>query len=193
MGKETSGFIGWPFDDKNRFNPEDESHLKWFFGNWLPTQMGQYLARMHNSGLSHNFAHGQNWELVGVPCDLDGVKGAMPGDPKPSIKEFTNDVSESMDALLDLVVDRDGDSIGILSLSGDSYVARVCYGLVPDMKINFLQSYLKTSFGEERLKKNVDLLVDAFYPSQAYVGVMLETGPAMDASLKTQLKNKLVL
>ncbi len=58
----------------------NEDDIKRYLSEWLPKQMGIYLARTHNLNLTHNFPHEQNWSAVGTLYDLDSLCGIPLGD-----------------------------------------------------------------------------------------------------------------
>ena len=73
-----SGII--PNTEKPEPFNNNEDDIKRYLSEWLPKQMGIYLARTHNLNLTHNFPHEQNWSAVGTLYDLDSLCGIPLGD-----------------------------------------------------------------------------------------------------------------
>ena len=66
--------------------------------DWLPTQMGIYLARMHRLKIQHQFTHAQNWSLVGTLYDLDSPRGEPYG-REMSEEDYDDDIRRTLLAI----------------------------------------------------------------------------------------------
>lgn len=64
----------------NRFDTQTDKDIPTFLRNYMPSQMGLYLGRMHRNGISHGYAHYSNWSLAGILVDLDTADGNIPGE-----------------------------------------------------------------------------------------------------------------
>jgi len=84
--------------------------LKKYFGDYLPSQMGIYLGRLHRLGVAHGSSHNQNWSAVGTLYDADSVYGKpiFSDDEKPSGNAIDEDIFLSMSTLEDLALDLKG-------------------------------------------------------------------------------------
>ncbi len=118
--------------------PEDFSlndvDVKRYFSSWLPEQMGIYVGRMHNLGLTHNFLHAQNWSAVGTVYDLDSVTGrGMPVRTKNEPEAIKGDLKKVMESLEELLDPQNGNYLS--NQFGE--------GLVDQARANFIKNYCK--------------------------------------------------
>lgn len=115
-----------------------EGDLKRYFGDYLPSQMGIYLARFHKLGLFHKYLHPGNWSAVGTIYDLDSVGGKImfSDDEKHTDKDLVGDVTETLSSLKDLAY-----SMKIESGYGGRFENQVTY--------TFLRNYLTEKYGPE--------------------------------------------
>lgn len=58
-----------------RFDINNEKDIRRYLGEWLPSQMGIYLARLRKLEMTNDFAHSQNWSLVGTLYDAQSFAG----------------------------------------------------------------------------------------------------------------------
>lgn len=80
-----------------------QEDIQRYFIQWLPRQMGIYLARMHNLGVALGYAHAQNWSCVGTLYDLDSVKGVFPQWGVPATDDYKKDLTDSLKAVRELL------------------------------------------------------------------------------------------
>lgn len=114
-------------------NPED---IKRYFGEWLPSQMGVYLGRLHKFGIAHGFPHGQNWSAVGTLYDLDSVHGKPIGDDLDPVKEdYEYDIQRTKEAITVLLT-------GEKTEKRSNYLSRTYPGLSSQALKVFLNSYV---------------------------------------------------
>jgi hypothetical protein len=129
-----SGIISdTPVPNRFEFNPAD---IQRYFGEWLPSQMGIYLARLHKLGLVHQFPHAQNWSVVGTLYDLDSVWGSVLGDPLITDDDIAKDTRRTVGAITELLVD-----------SQQNYLNDTYPGLAEQAQSIIISSYIKERFG----------------------------------------------
>lgn len=125
-------YRGNPLLPEGGFDVTNAEHIRHFIQNFTPVNMAEYLADVHALGISHGYAHGQNWKLGVFLMDLDSMKGTPFGDPEPTDADRKNDVQRSIhaiDTLLSL------DNLGPFKPSlNHSYVANKF------LELNFLVS-----------------------------------------------------
>lgn len=143
-----SGIIpGTAQPEKFEFNGEG---IECYFAEWLPIQMGTWLARLHNLNVYHGFAHGQNWSAVGTLYDLD-LRGEVFGDPALSSAEFVEGTARDT-----------GFSLGALaSLTGEeasapSWLVTRYPDILNRMQQHFIVAYLSERYDQRKLKKLVN-------------------------------------
>ena len=130
-----SGLIAnTPPPEKFSFSPED---IKRYFGEWLPSQMGIYIARMHKLGLAHQFPHAQNWSVVGTLYDLDSVKGPQLGDKENSKNDYAIDTKKAVGAIAELFDPRT-----------NNYLSTSFSDIAEKSQTMLISSYIKERFGD---------------------------------------------
>jgi hypothetical protein len=67
-------FAAWRKFSSLPINPESPVGHKYFLTRTLPGLMGASLARLHEIGGLHRYAHAGNWTLAGELVDLDSVR-----------------------------------------------------------------------------------------------------------------------
>ena len=70
--RKISDFNCWP--ELNVLEPDNEQDRRRYLLDVLPKLMGENLARFHNTGAYHRYAHPGNWTLAGELVDLDSVR-----------------------------------------------------------------------------------------------------------------------
>lgn len=156
------------------FNPENEDDIKRFFGEWLPTQIGTYLGRVHKNNLALGYPHNQNWSAVGTAYDLDSVQG-QPFDGKiPTQEQFSKDVYKTIEAVKSLFESS--------PLSRQSYIQNTYSELLSKSVDSFIVAYLqekigKIDLGDEALiqsvgKTTMDRLKARFAPQETKTPVV---------------------
>lgn len=132
--KKTGLIANTPAPEKFSFTPDD---IKRYFGEWLPSQMGIYMARMHKLGLTHGFTHAQNWSVVGTLYDLDSVKGPQLGDKENSKNNFAIDTRKAVGALAELFDPRT-----------NNYLSTNFSDIAERSQTTLISSYIKEMFGD---------------------------------------------
>lgn len=115
----------------------EENDIKRYFGEWLPSQMGIYMARMHKIGLAHQFPHAQNWSVVGTLYDLDSVKGAQLGDKENSKNDLAVDTRKAVGAIAELFDPRT-----------NNYLSTNFSDIAERSQTMLISSYIKEMFGD---------------------------------------------
>lgn len=64
----------WSYHSERSLDAENDEDILYFVSDWLPKQMGRYLAQFHSLGFSHGFASAHNWSLAATLYDLDSVQ-----------------------------------------------------------------------------------------------------------------------
>ena len=131
-----SGLIsGTPQPEHFEYTTQD---IKRYFGEWLPEQMGIYIARLRNNHLTHSNTTAQNWSAAGTLYDKDTVVGVPLGDKPPTIAQYKNDMTETLGALDELMAPEEG-----------NYISRV-FGkeLLLTAKASLLKGYLLERHGK---------------------------------------------
>lgn len=133
------------------FDVENPGDIERYFLNWLPEQMGIYLARMQKLGVVNYFPHAQNWSAVGTMYDLNDVVGDPLGFPCEE-EDFKYMVGLSLGALEELLYPKDGNYLSDeLNLS------------VNKAKASLIQAYLK------ELGKDVSEIGYEYFADNDYV------------------------
>jgi len=114
------------------FNDTD-SDFKRYFSEWLPSQMGVFLGRLHKNQMVHRNASAQNWSAVGTLYDKDTVTGVLMGEKIPTSQEYASDLQYTLGAL---------DELGGNFLSG-----KLGKEAVLSAKVSFLKNYLQEKYG----------------------------------------------
>lgn len=128
--EKDSDFTAFKFiSDEGKPN---KSELKRYFVDWYPKMMARYLAKLHEAGISHGFAHKQNWELYPALVDLDSSKGEPLGTDAITEADMMKDALTSFWALSSL---HRNALWGVLTRYID-------YGDALDAQVNFGYSYL---------------------------------------------------
>ena len=85
---------------EERFDVNKKEDIRRYLGEYLPREMGRYLARFHRLGLAHGFATFHNWSAVGTLYDLDSVHGKPLGDNKAiTDEEISRDIGLSVEGI----------------------------------------------------------------------------------------------
>lgn len=108
--------------------------IKRYFGEWLPAQMGVYLARMHKLGVADGYAHAQNWSAVGTLYDLDSFHGEPLNGKKLSEKDYQSDTRKTGGAILEL-------------MGGGGYLYNQYPHLYIEAESTFITNYISERFG----------------------------------------------
>lgn len=138
-----------------RFDTSPES-LRDYFGEWLPSQMGVYLGRMHKERIYHGYLHLGNWQGVGTPLDLDSLKGKKiyPADDDFTEKKAATDIFDTTQGLSSFI-DQD-------LYYTDEFQRIDTRDVALAANISFFKNYLKERFGEDLKIKDIDDLKDQF-------------------------------
>lgn len=143
-----SGLIGGTnAPERFTFTQDD---IKRYFGEWLPTQMGIYLARMHKLGLAHGFTHAQNWSAVGTLYDLDSVSG-LPEDATTEDKSMASDTRETVGALAELFD------------SQTNYLRSNFPELTDKAQAVLVSSYIKERFGNQINNEQLESIKNNYF------------------------------
>ena len=126
--------------------------------NWLPTQMGIYLARLHKLGGVHGYAHSQNWSLAGTLYDLDSVKIAGLTD---------NDLGEQ-----NLEVSQNDDVVNtIYAISDETLYSTLLQKMFPDLHNStvgvFVKSYITERFGNNLTENEIEEIFTKYFSNNA--------------------------
>ncbi|MDP3994660.1 MAG: hypothetical protein Q8P91_02430 [bacterium] len=144
-----SGLIdGTNAPERFTFTQDD---IKRYFGEWLPTQMGIYLARMHKLGLAHGFPHAQNWSAVGTLYDLDSVSGLPVGDAATEDKSMASDTRETVGALAELFN------------SQTNYLRSNFPELTDKAQAVLVSSYIKERFGNQINNEQLESIKNSYF------------------------------
>src|SRR3989344_3285834 len=175
--------------DEEDFDIENPDHLKKYFVDWLPSQMGAYLAKFHKLGLVHGFTHSQNWSLAGTLYDLDSVRGYDLDEslgisrPPPAKEDQVTDVKKSLNGIFDIYTTRNIFN-EILDLRGDNYIAQQIKLYSPEEPAiavqglsNFIASYIREMYGDQVSADNTELasIINKLYPDTVFVGHIKES------------------
>jgi len=125
-----------------RFNMTDED-IKRYLTDFLPSQMGVYLGRVHKLGLIHGQPHIQDWSAVATLYDLDGIYGKLlyTDDPEQTNVDVDEDTRSTLKSIRDLV-----------SEAEDSNELRnVNFGqnITDSTAQSFLKSYLAEKYSQD--------------------------------------------
>lgn len=120
------------------FDTSIDSMRKYFY-EFLPSQIGTYLGKMHKLGIAHGFPHSQNWSMVGTLYDLDSPSGLRiyRSDGKPSNSEYVEDLS--------VTIGDTGRSIG--RLINDVLGGKWSENTNQKVRAQVVRSYIKTCYG----------------------------------------------
>lgn len=88
-----------------KFNIENESDVKRYLSDWLPKQMGIYLARLRKLEMTNDFSHAQNWSLVGTLYDAQSFRGREFDYPCTD-EDYKFAMKKSLAAISELFVDK---------------------------------------------------------------------------------------
>lgn len=105
------------------FDISNTEHIKSFFYDFIPVNMGEYLGKLHNLGVVHEWPHGQNWKLDASLIDLVSIRGIPFGDPTPTAKEKRNDIERSIEAI-DMLFNLTTMGMHSQPRNYDSYIAK---------------------------------------------------------------------
>jgi hypothetical protein len=89
------------------FNIQKDEDIYRYLHEYLPTQMGAYLGRLHKHELAHGFAHWSNWILAAILVDLDSVIGKMNGadlgEKVATAKDYHDDIFNTYNVLINCI------------------------------------------------------------------------------------------
>lgn len=151
--------------DPEVFDAHNDADIKRYFSEYLPAQVGRFLARFHKIGLAHEFATAHNWSLVGTLYDLDSVHGKPlgPRDGEITDADICRDIKFTGAGLEGEIFN--SDPIAVLATEEVSPISSFYFGFIhqtyPDLhdlstnvklrtyvKTQFLASYLKERYGK---------------------------------------------
>ncbi|KKU78846.1 MAG: hypothetical protein UY06_C0038G0006 [Candidatus Amesbacteria bacterium GW2011_GWA2_47_70] len=190
-------FALWPFSGDEKFDFNNSDHLSRVFVEWLPAQMGQYLARLHKNGLIHGFPHSQNWSL-GSLYDLDSVYGPALGDNPRTEDNFVKDVEIAARAVMDIFAVR-APGFDCVGLTASHYLAQTILGQnkdeLPLVKAvaNFEYGYLEARFRKKLTPANVDGYVRRYMPQVKVGGDVVRSWAAVNERIINLIKSKLLV
>lgn len=96
-----------PWNPGQRLDLRDPDIREFYFSNWLPSQMGEYLGKMHNLGVASNYPHTQNWCMNGVLVDLDSFDGPGLGNEfnVQNKEEFSKNAENDVDTTIYVIME----------------------------------------------------------------------------------------
>lgn len=157
------GTKGHPNPEK--FQVNDPKSIKRFLTKYFPRECGQYLARLHLLGLTHEYATDHNWTLAATLVDLDSVYGNPLGGPEISEGNMQEDVFSTASAIIDIFrnTSRSKKSFRVVRLNKVQYTyinylhqlfgAPEVARMERDATVTFLGSYVKQCLGVKGLVK----------------------------------------
>jgi len=140
-----------------RFDINNESDIRRYLGEWLPSQMGIYLARLRKLEMTNDYSHDQQWSLVGSEYDPQSFVGR--GFVRNCTEEDYRDaLGKSLQALADLLGNK------------KNYIGKEYRGLGLDAVASLLKEYARemgcnvSDIGYDFISNNSYCLKDIGFP-----------------------------
>lgn len=172
--RENLGNVFQWLNVKNRyeesFNANNDEDIVRYFCDYLPRQMGDYLAKFHALGLAHGFSTAHNWTFVGTLVDLASVHGKPLGDAEITSEDKTRDVLFSCRGIssyfscypLSLVLPN-GDR-----LTYEGYLKQIFKEKVEEMKKDAIWNFVSSYITSRDILKGFEATEDSeYYLSEA--------------------------